>query len=136
MLPSRPEALSALSTGVVVANAFSSHPCGQHRLHGEFGRLLHFVMKMQVSQLVKTMQRSLLLLMTFAFVVAPREAHSESAASTNTQCEYVALKTGHPDMVVNGYCFPDFHTALLENSCLAPLFKKENMLYTGGNTWV
>ena len=61
-------------------------------------------MKMQFSQVVKTMQWSLLLLMNFAFVVAPREAHSESAASTNTQCEYVALKTGHPDGILKQYC--------------------------------
>jgi len=43
------------------------------------------------------------LLVTVAVVLAPCESRSESA-STNARCEYVALKTGHPDGILKQYC--------------------------------
>ena len=61
-------------------------------------------MTMRSTQIVKNMQGSLLLLVAFAAAVAPCESRSESTIATNTQCEYVALKTGHPDGILKQYC--------------------------------
>jgi ubiquinone/menaquinone biosynthesis C-methylase UbiE len=59
---------------------------------------------MRAIQIVKNIQRPLLLLVVFAAAVAPCESRSESTVATNTQCEYVALKTGHPDGILKQYC--------------------------------
>ncbi len=59
---------------------------------------------MRAIQIVKNIQRPLLLLVVFATAVAPCESRSESTVATNTQCEYVALKTGHPDGILKQYC--------------------------------
>jgi ubiquinone/menaquinone biosynthesis C-methylase UbiE len=61
-------------------------------------------MKTHLIQRSMSMQWLLPLLVTMAVAVTPRESRSEAAASTNTQCEYVVLKTGHPDGILKQYC--------------------------------
>jgi ubiquinone/menaquinone biosynthesis C-methylase UbiE len=46
----------------------------------------------------------LLLLVSITFAVASHESYAQSAISTNKQCEYVVLKTGHPDGILKQYC--------------------------------
>jgi ubiquinone/menaquinone biosynthesis C-methylase UbiE len=61
-------------------------------------------MNSRTSYLLMCMQWPLLMLMNVALVVCPLEARSESALPTNTQCEYVALQSGHPDGILKQYC--------------------------------
>jgi len=59
---------------------------------------------MRATQTFKNTHWLLLLVAAIVTAITTREAHSESAVSTNTQCEYVALKTGHPDGILKQYC--------------------------------
>ena len=59
---------------------------------------------MRATQTFKNTHWLLLLVAAIFTAITTREAHSESAVSTNTQCEYVALKTGHPDGILKQYC--------------------------------
>ena len=59
---------------------------------------------MRATQTFKNTQWLLLLVAAIVAAITTREAHSESAVSTNMQCEYVALKTGHPDGILKQYC--------------------------------
>jgi len=52
----------------------------------------------------RSLQWSLLLLATIIAVIIPCGARSETAVSTNMQCEYVVLKAGHPDGILKQYC--------------------------------
>jgi ubiquinone/menaquinone biosynthesis C-methylase UbiE len=46
----------------------------------------------------------LLLLVSVTFIVATHESYAQATISTNKQCEYVVLKTGHPDGILKQYC--------------------------------
>ena len=46
----------------------------------------------------------LLFLVTISFVVSAHESYAQAAISSNKQCEYVVLKTGHPDGLLKQYC--------------------------------
>ena len=46
----------------------------------------------------------LLLLVSITFIVATHESYAQATISTNKQCEYVVLKTGHPDGILKQYC--------------------------------
>ncbi len=62
------------------------------------------MMKTRTTQLVTNLDWLLLLLVISSFVLMSTEAQSQTAISTNTQCEYVTLKTGHPDGILKQYC--------------------------------
>ncbi len=61
-------------------------------------------MTMCATKVVKNTQRWLVLVVTSVAAITPFQSRSESAVSNNTQCEYVALKTGHPDGILKQYC--------------------------------
>jgi ubiquinone/menaquinone biosynthesis C-methylase UbiE len=104
MLPSGPEALSTLSIGVVVTDAISPHASSEYFMHGKFSRLLLYLMMTRTTQLTRSHQWLLSLLLMSTFVVMSSEARSQAATLTNAQCEYVTLKTGHPDGILKQYC--------------------------------
>lgn len=61
-------------------------------------------MKTNTTQLSNHVQWSLLSLLTIVFTFAAHESHSEAVVSSIKQCEYVVLKTGHPDGILKQYC--------------------------------
>ena len=61
-------------------------------------------MRTRATQLIRRQQWSLLLLVSITVAFAPSESYSETVVSTNSQCEYIVLKTGHPDGILKQYC--------------------------------
>ena len=61
-------------------------------------------MKKRATQFFIQMYGLLLLLVMITFAFSPLESHAEAAISSKKQCEYVILKTGHPDGILKQYC--------------------------------
>lgn len=62
------------------------------------------VMKNRATHFFIQLHGLLLVLVTISFAIAPQLSNAEAGISSNKQCEYVVLKTGHPDGLLKQYC--------------------------------